>query len=87
MDTLKNVRRAMALKEKMITMCDNLIETLMKYHIEQRPADQETDVHTEHCCAIHGCKYRDDDCTVETGKLIQSYPCESCGPHPYDQSY
>lgn len=37
------------------------------------------DVHTEHCCAKHGCKYGDDDCTVETGKFKQSFPCESCG--------
>lgn len=36
------------------------------------------DVHTEHCCLIHGCKYADEDCTVTTGKLQQSYTCESC---------
>lgn len=35
------------------------------------------DVHDRHCCPVHGCKYGDDDCTVESGK----YPgiqCESC---------
>ena len=37
-----------------------------------------TDVHTEHCCVIHGCKYGDEDCTVTTGELKQSYPCEFC---------
>ena len=36
------------------------------------------DVHTEHCCAIHGCKYRDPCCTVTTGKAPQSYDCEDC---------
>lgn len=36
------------------------------------------DVHTAHCCAKHGCKYSDDDCTVETGKAPADYVCESC---------
>ena len=37
-----------------------------------------TDVHTEHCCVIHGCKYGDKDCSVEFGFKPQSYLCESC---------
>lgn len=36
------------------------------------------DVHTEHCCSKHGCKYLDANCTVLTGKGKQAYPCESC---------
>lgn len=36
------------------------------------------DVHTEHCCVIHGCKYNDKDCTVVAGKAVQSHPCEDC---------
>jgi len=36
------------------------------------------DIHTEHCCIVHGCKYGDDDCVVTTGKKRQSYPCECC---------
>ena len=37
------------------------------------------DVHTEHCCAIHGCKYHElKDCTVVTKGEPQSYPCEIC---------
>jgi len=40
------------------------------------------DVHTEHCCAIHGCKYSDKDCTVilkaENKEYVQSHPCETC---------
>lgn len=36
------------------------------------------DVHTEHCCSKHGCKYGDKACPVATGKKKQSYPCEIC---------
>lgn len=37
------------------------------------------DVHTEHCCIDHGCKYGEDDtCTVVTGQAKQSYGCEYC---------
>lgn len=37
------------------------------------------DVHTEHCCVIHGCKYGDyEDCTVFQGWAPQSYLCEWC---------
>lgn len=38
------------------------------------------DVHTEHCCIHHGCKYgKDDTCTVMTEQAPQSFPCEACG--------
>jgi len=38
------------------------------------------DVHTEHCCILHGCKYGNDVfCTVVTKQAPQSYCCESCG--------
>lgn len=36
------------------------------------------DVHTEHCCALHGCKYDNQACPVENGLAPQSYPCEQC---------
>lgn len=37
------------------------------------------DVHTEHCCILHGCKYGQDwCCTVVTRRAPQSYICESC---------
>lgn len=48
------------------------------------------DVHTEHCCKIHGCKYGEDktielddgsshvECSVVSGRKIQSFPCEQC---------
>lgn len=37
------------------------------------------DVHTEHCCLVHGCKYGDSDCTVVAKIAPQSYVCEICG--------
>lgn len=39
----------------------------------------EKDVHTEHCCLKHGCKYCDKNCTVTTKQKLQSFPCEACG--------
>lgn len=49
------------------------------------------DVHTEHCCLHHGCKYGDDDCPKPLCAQIicmamqimslrgkQSYLCEGC---------
>lgn len=42
------------------------------------PVTEGKDVHTEHCCARHGCKYGDENCTVASGLKQQSYPCESC---------
>jgi hypothetical protein len=39
----------------------------------------EKDVHTEHCCKAHGCKYGDGQlCPVESGAKPQSFPCEAC---------
>ena len=38
----------------------------------------DKDVHTEHCCIYHGCKYGHTDCTVTTRKKTQSYECEFC---------
>ena len=35
-------------------------------------------VHTEHCCILHGCKYGDEYCPVESGNKRQSFLCESC---------
>lgn len=41
------------------------------------------DVHTEHCCIRHGCKYAwqqstKPHCTVKSGEKPQSYMCEMC---------
>jgi hypothetical protein len=43
-----------------------------------RQSGVEADVHTEHCCLIHGCKYGDPECSVTTGLKRQSFPCEEC---------
>jgi len=48
--------------------------------MEKARKKKDRDVHTEHCCALHGCKYGDgDNCPVESGKKIQSHLCEDCG--------
>ena len=39
---------------------------------------RHTDVHTEHCCVLHGCKYGDENCTVANGEKGQTFLCESC---------
>lgn len=50
-----------------------------------KAADTDKDVHTEHCCTRHGCKYAfdgqnitGDPCTVKSGKKKQSFMCEYC---------
>lgn len=42
--------------------------------------EKQKDVHTEHCCILHGCKYGEEDyhCTVVSGRKPQSHPCQSC---------
>jgi len=40
--------------------------------------EADKDVHTEHCCHEHGCKYGAEDCSVENGTKQQSFPCPSC---------
>jgi len=38
-----------------------------------------SNVHTAHCCIIHGCKYgKEKDCTVVLGFEKQEYLCEDC---------
>lgn len=61
------------------------LEALKFVHLPVRqftpgPEDQK-DVHTEHCCVIHGCKYGADDCPVggiNPPTKTQSHACESC---------
>lgn len=56
-------------------------ETMLKIDrmIKIRKPGDHKDVHTEHCCVLHGCKYDDDFCLVATGERRQSGPCEECG--------
>jgi hypothetical protein len=44
-----------------------------------RVKEQESDVHTRHCCKVHGCKYGEDDtCPVVQGRVEQTILCGSC---------
>jgi hypothetical protein len=40
--------------------------------------EERKDVHTEHCCQRHGCKYGDIDCPVILYVKQQSFMCEFC---------
>ena len=40
--------------------------------------EKKKDVHTEHCCFLHGCKYKSSLCPVTSGAKKQSFPCEQC---------
>lgn len=47
--------------------------------IQTKKQNTVKDVHTEHCCFFHGCKYGENDtCPVVTGLKPQSFPCEDC---------
>lgn len=52
-------------------------EAVLIKHDPKLPEEFEN-VHTEHCCFKHGCKYSYDDCCVALGFLPQSFPCEAC---------
>lgn len=41
------------------------------------------DVHSNHCCDRHGCKYGDPDCPVAAGILTPLYRCEDCPRQRY----
>lgn len=62
-------------------------ETKRWNDIEFSPVDLKTDVHTEHCCIIHGCKYGDENCSVETKFRKQSFPCEACFEDDYQDPW
>lgn len=48
-------------------------------------ATGDLDVHTEHCCKRHGCKYGVAiTCTVYLGPKEQSFPCEVCDEEERD---
>ena len=70
------IRQAIEHRDELVRLADIAIDELIRQHIQSRPVDQKTDVHTEHCCVLHGCKYGyglgDDYCPIETGDLIQS---------------
>lgn len=55
-------------------MTDNIIKMILN----QMKKMNNKNVHTEHCCSRHGCKYRDENCPVELGIQKQSFDCEDC---------
>ena len=57
------------------------IQNLLMKRLSKR---QVKDVHTEHCCLEHGCKYGDDDCSVTNYHQKQSFPCEMCDEYCRD---
>jgi len=52
--------------------------TVVKKYSELQEKEDKTDIHTEHCCAEHGCKYNDENCTVVNRILEQTFLCEEC---------
>lgn len=36
------------------------------------------EVHQQHCCKIHGCKYNEPGCPVINEIVVQAWPCEEC---------
>jgi hypothetical protein len=59
---------------------EDFIAFIQKVAILGPEPEHKRDVHTEHCCSIHGCKYF-KDCSVTSGEKRQSGPCETCCFH------
>lgn len=56
----------------------SLDKALSYFNVFLPEPKENRDVHTEHCCFYHGCKYNNPECPVELGTKKQSYPCEMC---------
>lgn len=53
------------------------------FFVEEIKMNKFMDVHDSHCCKIHGCKYRDENCTVANG-TYEGITCEDC---EYDEIF
>ena len=67
-------------------------ESRRQKHAEALAADTSTrDVHTGHCCARHGCKYRctedEQNCSVANGSKVQDYFEMECCVDVYEDMY
>jgi hypothetical protein len=71
-------KEVVELKEKFRKEITSLLLKRKNLIIALGKKQTEKNVHTEHCCVIHGCKYGDPNCPVEKGVLVQSIPCEYC---------
>lgn len=57
-------------------VCSRLV---VRWSLLPRPIREELrDAHTEHCCRVHGCKYGNVSCTVESGEKPASFRQECC---------
>lgn len=72
----------------------NFFETVLKKLKEDKMNKSDWGVHESHCCVLHGCKYSNDDCPVETRLTKQDDLCEDCEtdgietiPDPSDPDY
>jgi len=58
-------------------VCDKC-KGLIYCSCDETTVNDAKNVHTEHCCKEHGCKYAEDDCPVVLGTMVQSFTCECC---------
>ena len=71
--------------QELIVVCDHennefVISPTFSQRIAKTLPEEESnkDIHTQHCCKIHGCKYNDDECSVWNKIKNQSFRCEDC---------
>ena len=73
------IPEALAAQAQMIDTFGPSQVKLVRREITTVEVEVLSDVHTEHCCALHGCKYGDDqECTVVMALKPQAYACEEC---------
>jgi len=61
---------------------------LNKMKVTGFKAGQERNVHINHCCYTHGCKYGEDDtCPVVQMEAPQRYQCEECMTNYQDMEF
>lgn len=66
------------------TFSSKLVRIVRRDIVITESVIDDKDVHTEHCCYRHGCKYGEgDSCTVSSGLKQQSYMCEGCDDELY----
>jgi len=60
--------------------CYRQLDQLNQPKVNSDKNRTDKDVHTEHCCIVHGCKYGNvnDSCSVKTGRKVQSLLCDVC---------
>lgn len=55
------------------------MKKLPKTKAVRKLPESKKDVHTEHCCVLHGCKYMENfSCPVVQKQKPQSFICETC---------